>query len=919
MENRSGNINAAPGSGAATGQKPSEDNEYRITGPVSVPVFVIDADGRFLFANDAALAYTGYAKEDLFGRSASTVIAPESLKQLSEPGVKKLEVELRRSDGAAVWAEIYPVLLRSGSSGSLELLAFDITELKQENERLNREKEFFESAINSLPGIFYLIDPDGRFLRWNHNFKNASGYTDEEIAQMHPRQLFAEDDRAYILEKMAEVFEKGEATAERDILSKDGTRIPYLFSGSRITYDGRPCMVGMGIDISTMLVYEKEILKLASLVASSGDAIISVNLNGIIESWNEGAALLYGYESSEVVGRHMSLLIPPNRRKEEIEIMEWVKEGKRVNHYETIRLRKDGTGVPVSLTVSPINDRDGQVIGASKIARDITRRKNTEEALRESEQRYRAFVKQSSEGIWRFEINEPVAIGLPLSTQVERIFRDGYLAECNLAIAKQYRLASLEELDGSAIQTLLPRSEESNAQLLESFVRSGYQLASFETRFIDDDGDQHFFLNNLTGIVEDEKLIRIWGTRENITAVKQAEHAYQESEVQLRQSQKVEALGRLAGGVAHDFNNFLAVIMLHVDMLNLQLPVDSPLRYRMSEIKSVTNNAAGMVKQLLAYGRKQTMQPHPAVLNQVIKEFTKIIKPLIGENIEVDLSLADDLGVCFVDPHQITQILMNLAVNARDAMPKGGLIKFKTSNVEVTEKSQLHKAQPFGPYIEMSVTDNGIGMDALTRARIFEPFFTSKDAGKGTGLGLSTVYGIVKQSNGFIWVESEPDEGAKFTLYFPRISQPARVVRPDAFETTVDTMPQGSETILLVEDEIQIRRVAIEVLTVLGYQVFEASNGEQAVQVAELMDEPIHLLLTDVVMPKMNGRDLADKLVSSHPETSVLFMSGYTDDIIARQGILEEDVHFLGKPFTPRTLATKVREVLDSKAEPKAE
>jgi PAS domain S-box-containing protein len=915
MENRSGNIGGAAAQGAAAGSDLDKESRYSVHAPSSLPVLpvmVVDAEGRFLFVNDPALDYLGYSRDDLQDKSSSTVIAPDSLKQLSEPGVKKLEVEFCCLDDRRAWAEVYPTLL---DDSSLQLLAFDITERKLENEQLAREKGFAESAVNSLPGIFYLIDPNGRFLRWNDNFKNISGYTDEEISRMHPRELFAEEDRAYIAEKMAEVIETGESSAERDLLSKDGTRTPYFFTGRRIAYNNKPCMVGMGIDISTMLQFEKESLKLASLVTSSSDSIVSVDFNGNIESWNEGAAALYGYEASEVIGRSMSLLIPPDRRKEESEIMARIRAGKRIDPFETVRLRRDGTVVPVSLTVSPIIDRNGNVIGASKIARDITRRKNTEEALRESEQRYRAFVKQSSEGIWRFEINDPIPAALPLSEQVERIFRDGYLAEFNLAIAKQYRLTDLDGLNGSSIRTLLPRAEESNQQLLEAFVRNDYQLSAFETRFIDDKNDEHFFINNLTGIVEDGKLTRIWGTRGDITTVKKAEHAYQESEVQLRQSQKVEALGRLAGGVAHDFNNFLAVIMLHVDMLNLQLPVDSPLRYRMSEIKSVTNNAAGMVKQLLAYGRKQTMQPQPAVLNQIITEFTKIIKPLIGENIEVELSLAKDLGVCFVDPHQITQILMNLAVNARDAMPKGGLIKFETSNREITERSQLHKAQPFGDYVKMTVTDSGIGMDALTRARIFEPFFTNKDAGKGTGLGLSTVYGIVKQSNGFIWVESEPGEGAVFDLYFPRISQPAKVVRPDSSETTVDTMPQGNETVLLVEDEVQIRRVAVEVLTVLGYEVFEAGNGEQAMQLAELLTQPIHLLLTDVVMPKMNGRDLADNLAASHPETAVLFMSGYTDDIIARQGILEEDVHFLGKPFTPRTLATKVREVLDSRPE----
>jgi PAS domain S-box-containing protein len=448
-------------------------------------------------------------------------------------------VEIRHRDGWSLWAEAYPSPLRNGS---LELLLFDVTERRLEAGMLSKDKDFVESAINSLPGIFYLIDENGRFLRWNENFKIVSGYSDDEMEQMHPLQMFAEEDQNYIAERINEVFTIGESTAEKDFLTKEGKRVPYFFTGRKIMFDGQPCLVGMGVDISVRVQFERESLKLASLVTSSGDAIISVDMEGTIESWNEGAASLYGYDVSEIVGRNMSLLIPADRRREETDIMGRVREGKRVSHYETFRLRKDGTAVPVSLTVSPIYDLGGRVVGASKIARDITRRKRTEDALRESEQRYRAFIKQSSEGIWRFELKNPIPTDLPLSTQVDGIFRDGYLAECNLAIAKQYRRSILEDLNGAAIETLLPRYQEANVQLLEAFVKSGYQLSTYETRFIDNEGDEYFYLNHLTGIVDNGKLMRIWGTREDITAARQAENAYKESENQLRQSQKVEAL-----------------------------------------------------------------------------------------------------------------------------------------------------------------------------------------------------------------------------------------------------------------------------------------------------------------------------------------------------------------------------------------
>jgi two-component system, cell cycle sensor histidine kinase and response regulator CckA len=390
---------------------------------------------------------------------------------------------------------------------------------------------------------------------------------------------------------------------------------------------------------------------------------------------------------------------------------------------------------------------------------------------------------------------------------------------------------------------------------------------------------------------------------------KRIAQAYFQSEEQLRQSQKIEAVGRLAGGIAHDFNNFLAVIMLHVDMLNLQLPVNSPLRYRIDEIKSVTNNAAAMVKQLLAFGRKQTLQPHPIVLNQVVKEFSEVLRPLVGEDIEIKLDLESDLGICYVDQNQIVQVLMNLAVNARDAMPNGGIIKIKTSNISF-KKNDLAKpkVQPSGEYIELTVTDNGVGMDAEVQSQIFEPFFTTKEVGKGTGLGLATVYGIVKQSKGFIWAESKENEGTSFKIQLPRIDQPVTIAKPEASTA----IPGGNETILLVEDEEPLRRATFEILTILGYQVFEAGNAAQAIQLTQLYKDTIHLLLTDVVMPKTNGKEVAEKIKVLHPETAVLFMSGYNDDIIAHHGILEENVNFIGKPFSPNTLAAKIREVLDN-------
>jgi PAS domain S-box-containing protein len=654
---------------------------------------------------------------------------------------------------------------------------------------------------------------------------------------------------------------------------------------------------------------ELENFRLASIVESSDDAIISKSFDGTILTWNKGAERIFGYRSDEVCGLNISIIFPAEQLDEEKEILERIKRGEHINNYETIRKRKDGMLIPVSLSVSPIKNADGEIVGVSKIARDISSHKKAEQALRQSEERYRAFIEQSTEGIWRFEINNPFSVWLPVQEQIEQICLNTRLAECNNAMALQYGFQYAEQLIGKRIDDFLVPTDPLNERHLQDFIESDYKLIDTETLETDKNGQNKYFLSNLTGIVENEKLVRIWGTQRDVTLAKQTEQAFLEAEKQRRQSQKIEAVGRLAGGVAHDFNNFLAVIMLHVDMLNLQLPVGSPLLYRIGEIKSVTDNAAAMVRQLLAFSRKQPMQPHPIVLNHVVKEFIKILRPLVGEDIEVRLNLDTGLGVCFVDSNQITQILMNLVVNARDAMPKGGVINIETSNISLKKRSVKHKAQPLGKYIQLSISDSGTGIDSKIQERIFEPFFTTKEIGKGTGLGLATVYGIIKQSNGFVWFESEINQGTTFKIHFPRVDQPAEIVKT---ETISMTTPQGSETVLLVEDEEQIRRVAVEVLSALGYQVFEASNGIQAVQLAELFSKPIDLLITDVVMPRMNGRDLADKIKVLHPETAILFISGYTDDIIAHHGALEENVLFLGKPFSHQELAVKVREALDS-------
>lgn len=389
---------------------------------------------------------------------------------------------------------------------------------------------------------------------------------------------------------------------------------------------------------------------------------------------------------------------------------------------------------------------------------------------------------------------------------------------------------------------------------------------------------------------------------------RQAELAFLTSEEQRWQGQKTEALERLAGGIAHDFNNFLAVILLQTDMLNLKLADDSPLLHRVNEIKAVSNDAAGIVRQLLAFGRKQPMNPAPVVLNRAIGDSARVFTSLVGDSIRVDLRLAPDLGVCFVDQNQIAQALMFLAVNAKDAMPDGGKLIVETSNV-LLERGDTHKAQSGGSYIQITVTDSGVGMDARTEAHIFEPFFSTKGSDKAAGLGLATVYGVVKQSGGFIWVTSEKGHGTSFKIQFPRIDQPEMASAATAPKPLNES---GNETILVIEDEPAVRQVAAEILRRSGYKVLEASSGPEAVAIAQAFPDPIHLILTDFAMPKMNGTVAAHMVKAIYPEARVLYMSGNIKNIEADEEGSLGDADFLGKPFSSDILTAKVREVLDS-------
>jgi PAS domain S-box-containing protein len=599
-------------------------------------------DGTLIDFNQSMLTLFGYAREEMTQLNAEALyldpVDRRAFREMIERHgvVRDFEVRLVDKDGRVMDCLINstPQIDEQGEVVGYKGAIREITDQKQAGETLRKERDFSEAATGSLPGLFYLFDDQGRFLRWNRNLERLTGYSAKQIAEMSPLDFFVGEDRKTIEDGITEVFDKGQTTAEVDLVARDGTKTPYFFTGELVVLDGRRCVVGTAIDL-----------------------------------------------------------------------------------------------------------------------------------------------------------------------------------------------------------------------------------------------------------VERRRL-----------------------ETQLRQSQKMEAIGRLAGGVAHDFNNVLTVILSNSEMLAGQLSPEDPRRQELIEIRDAAQRAATLTRQLLAFSRKQVLKPRVLSLNAVVVTLEKMLRRLIGEDIELVTVLQPDLCPVEADPGQLEQIVMNLAVNARDAMPEGGSLSIETGNAEVDEVfARKHFPMVPGRYVMLVVCDSGAGMDAETQRHIFEPFFTTKPRGRGTGLGLSMVYGIVKQSGGYIWAYSEPGLGTTFKIYFPRVEG----ARGDAEAAVAESSsPPGRETILLAEDEDSVRRLARRILEEAGYIVLEAREATEALTISEGWHGPIDLLVTDVVMPELNGRELAERLSVLRPGIQILYISGYTDHDVL-DGIVGPGNNFLQKPFTPESLASKAREALD--------
>jgi two-component system cell cycle sensor histidine kinase/response regulator CckA len=614
--------------------------------------------------------------------------------------------------------------------------------------------------------------------------------------------------------------------------------------------------------------------------------LLVLQVDGTVHLINKKGCEILGYSEAEIVGKNWFDHFLPHQIREKVRTaFQKILKGEidYSNTFENPVLTRNGSERIIAWNNALVHDERGMVTGTLSSGQDITERKQAEEELRRSEEKYRSFVEDDLTGDY---ISSP----------------DGCILFCNPAFLKIFGFESLEQAQNSNVLSLYPGTEKRQQLLAELSTKKKLEKYEMELRRLD--GTPLHVVANIIGKFDhQEKLIEMKGYLYDITQHKRMEE-------QFWQAQKMEAIGRLAGGVAHDFNNLLSVINGYSDLAIQHLSPDDTLYKDLSLIRQAGKKAEALTRQLLAFSRRQVMKPRVLNLNNLVEELEKMLQRLIGEDIKLVIKKASRLGAVKADPTQVEQVLMNLVVNSRDAMPKGGTLIIETRNVNFTNGMvQERVTMEPGAYVMLAVSDTGVGMDAHTRANVFEPFFTTKGKGKGTGLGLSTVYGIVKQSGGYIWVYSEPGKGTTFKIYLPQVKN------EEEEKTTVEVPPEtlrGNETILLVEDDSDVREVAKVILSQYGYQVIKASNGKEALELVKNKNHEIQLMITDVVMPGMSGRELAAKIAALRKDLKVLYVSGYTDDAIVKHGMLKSDIVYLPKPFSIEDLLTKVRQILDA-------
>ncbi len=1055
-------------------------------------IMTLNADC-FLDCNEATLKMFGCAsKKELIALHPADLSPPhqpsgqdsqaaadQRIAEALVKGTASFEWVHRRCNGEDFTADVLLTALEVELGGQkiLQATVRDISERQKAQKALadseSRYRRLFEAAKD---GILILDAETGKIKDVNPFLTELLGYTREQFVGKRLWELGSFKDIVANQANFAELQQKKYIRYEdKPLETADGRRIEVEFVSNVYAVDSKKVIQCNIRDVSERKRMEEQNLRLAAIVRSADDAIIGKTLDGIITSWNKGAEQTYGYTENEMVGKSISILVPPGQEDEPAMILEKIRRGEHIDHYETVRRRKDGSSIDVSLSISPMRNVQSKIVGASTVARDITARKRSEVYreigreilqilnepgdMQDSIQRVLAalktrtgldavgirlqngddfpyFVQQgfsndflqtentlieraADGGVCRDKngnVSLECTCGLVISGKTDpanplftpggscwtnnsfplldippgedprlhprnKCIHQGYASVALIPIREKDRIVGLIQLNGrrkgcftldtveileviaSYIGEALMRKQSDQQLRLQSeamqaaangivitdrdgkiewandaftrltgyaaaevigqnprFLKSGKQDVAFYKKMWDailagqvwhgklvnkrKDGSLYTEEMTITPVTVDRGQVgHFIGIKQDVTGQLQLEE-------ELRQAQKMETVGRMAGGVAHDFNNILTAIIGYSERTIERLGPKEPMREDVRQIAKAAERATVLTRQLLAFGRRQIFQPTVLDLNVVITGMVQMLQGLISEDIELTTVLAPGLGRTRADCNQVEEVLLNLVMNSRDAIPDKGRLTIETANVELDAEyvSQNPEVKP-GSYVMFSVADTGSGMTDAVKQHLFEPFFTTKGVGKGTGMGLASCFGIVKQSGGHITVHSEPGRGTTVRVYLPQVEAPLAAKH----EPTAGKLARGTETILLVEDEPVLRELARTILSDLGYAVLEAADGEAALKlIHKKKRSALDLLLSDIMMPRMGGVELAAKVRADYPQIKTLFISGYSAEVITRQGEFEPGTMFLAKPFTPLGLAGKVRETLDS-------
>lgn len=878
-------------------------------------VWEMDLDScRFTFVSRRAEEILGYPLERWrteVGFWQERVVHPldrewavEFCRQETEVGRDhRFEYRALAANGRVVWLrDLVSVVKGADGRKRLRGVMIDITEQKGAEETLRHNEQRFRSLIESISDIVAIVDVSGRLRYTSPALSRVLGHSSSELRGSSLFELIHPDDGGYLSERLAARFR---ADPERESVSEarfrhiDGSwRTLQLRGRCHDLEDVGTVAVVLATDVTERKRANEELQRqrryFARLFDHAPEAIALMDHEHRILRVNREFCHLFEYSSDEAVGASVEeLIVPAQLRDESAAMMRLAGSGERVG-LETVRRTKDGREIPVSIVAVPVEVEDG-IVELYGIYRDLTERKRVEQALHRSEAHLRNLLHGIRAVVWECQTDSWEFTYI--SQGVEEIL--GYPVE------------SWYDDPDLWVRTIHPEDRGRVVEQCRGGVDAGRD-STFEYRAIARDGNV-VWLRDIVHVVvgEGNRATRLRGVILDITEEKRLEE-------QLWQAQKMEAVGRLAGGVAHDFNNVLTAIQGHVQLLADEIPPGDPLLEDVDRIGESAERAAGLTRQLLAFGRKQVLKPEPVDLNRVVSRMEKMLQRVVGEGIQLDCELNPGFGNVLVDPAQIEQVLLNLVLNGRDAMPHGGRLTIATWAAVGQSSSAPDGGRAGGALLE--VRDTGTGMIPEVQERIFEPFFTTKESGKGTGLGLSTVYGIVSQSGGSITVSSELGKGTTFQVRLP-CSGPesgppeASVPEPEPVRKPHAPPPPASGTVLVVEDERAVRLLVSRVLVKQGYHVLEAQDGNDAIQRVESYSGPIDLVLTDVVMPGMGGRELAERLRTMRPEIPLLFMSGHTEDELFRRGVADGKASLLAKPFSPASLARRVEQAIGGAGE----